>query len=191
MQARYWRHIAQHPQKQNFPGLEMRTLDMASHNATKYPTEKTNLIFYRPIGFLPPEKHNLHACAHLYASDRNSLFVVSKALGFGEEVGSMGSLSHSVVLHVSKHELALEVGKWWVSESWTPRSGQGRGVHQSRIWDGRGTHVTSSWQEGMVRRAEGRGEQRQRRKWEEARKSMGLPFLSIEEEDGEARKHKL
>jgi len=65
----------------------------------------------------------------------------------------MGSLSHSVVFYVMSEELFLkgemedereDEREWWISEAWTPRSGQGRGMHESRIWSPSGVHVASA-----------------------------------------------
>jgi hypothetical protein len=61
---------------------------MAEYNMSKSPTDYRHLSYYRPIGLIPPSSYNLHACAHLYASDRNSLFIISNAAGFGDEVGT-------------------------------------------------------------------------------------------------------
>lgn len=62
---------------------------------------------------------------------------------------------------------------WWVAEAWSPRSGQGRGVHESRLWSPRGVHVASTWQEGLIRRAERQGDQKMRIAWEEGMRSAG------------------
>lgn len=69
----------------------------------------------------------------------------------------MSSLSHSVVFHVDGAELLFddnEKGRegWFCQEAWTPRSGGGRGLHETKIWDSRGTHIASSWQDGLVRK---------------------------------------
>lgn len=94
----------------------------------------------------------------------------------------MGSLSHSVVFHVPIKDLLLkgegEEGwgeEWWVQEAWTPRSGQGRGMHESRLWSPGGIHVASTWQEGLVRKADRAEDEKQRLLWEEGmRSSMRL-----------------
>lgn len=158
----------------HFPGLEMRRVDMRAFNTNMPPSEYRQLTYYRPLGLLPPTDYNLHACAHLYASDRNSLFVVSNAVGFGDEVSVMGSLSHSVVLHVGSAELVLRGGQWWCQEAWTPRSEGGRGLHESRIWDVAGRHVASTWQDGLVRRAERVQDQKMKRAWIEGMESSGF-----------------
>lgn len=157
----------------NFPGLEMRRVDMSSFNASKSPTDYRQLSYYSTIGTIPPTEYNLHACAHLYASDRNSLFLISNAVGFGDEVGTMGSLSHSVVFHVSSKDLVLRNREWLCQEAWTPRSEGGRGLHESRIWDERGMHVASTWQDGLVRKADREEDQKQKRSWFEGMERMG------------------
>lgn len=69
-----------------------------------------------------------------------------------------------MVFHVDSRDLmfppdegAGKLGRWWVQEAWTPRSAQGRGVHESWIWSPDGTHVASTWQEGLVRQSEDGG----------------------------------
>lgn len=168
----------------------MRTVDMRTRNSSKRSSDWTNLTFYRSIGTLPPDNYNLHACAHMYASDRNGMFLISNAVGFGDEISTIGSLSHSIILHVPRKEMLLKDGTWWVQEYWTPRSGQGRGMHESRIWDVRGNHVASTWQEGMVRRAENREEQKNRLLWEEGMRRMERPFDDETQKEGFV-KHKL
>lgn len=51
---------------------------MDAHNKDRPPLERRNLKYYSVIGAMPSvrEDPNMHACAHLYASDRNSLFVM-------------------------------------------------------------------------------------------------------------------
>jgi acyl-CoA thioesterase len=153
---------------------------MSNHN-TSDPLSYRTLSLYQPVGTLPTSLPNLHACAHLYASDKNSLFVISNALGFGDHVGTMGSLSHSVVFHVRSDELLFKrqkdggkgMGEWWIQEAWTPRSGQGRGMHESRMWSPKGVHVASTWQEGLVRKAEREEDEKQRLLWEEGMRRTG------------------
>jgi hypothetical protein len=190
--CRWYRQHAIHPLPNIFPGLDVRKVDMSSYNKNKSPTEYRQLAYYRPIGTIPPTLYNLHACAHLYASDRNSLFIISNALGFQEEVGTMGSLSHSVVFHVSSKELVLKDGEWWCQESRTPRSGDGRGMHESRLWDPSGeVHIASSWQDGLVRKAEREEDQKQRLLWFEGMRKAGKLKWSESDQAKVANKHKL
>lgn len=68
----------------------------------------------------------------------------------------------------------MKDGEWWCQEAWTPRSEGGRGMHESRIWDVRGVHVASSWQDGLVRKAEKPGElHKQRLMWVEGMRRRG------------------
>ena len=51
---------------------------MEAYNKNVAPMERRNLKYYSVRGKMPSIKDdpNMHVCAHLYASDRNSLFVV-------------------------------------------------------------------------------------------------------------------
>ena len=146
---------------------------MTAFNKSKSALDYRQLSYYQAIGSIPLTDLNLHACAHLFASDRNSVFVVSQATGFGDQVGAMGSLSHSVVFHVSSKNLVLKDGAWWIQEAWTPRSEGGRGIHQSRIWDESGTHIASTWQDGLARKADKEQDQKQKKLWFEGMERAG------------------
>lgn len=154
----YWRRRKETGYNDPFPGLEARKVDMAAFNEGRDALDKRQLIYYRAIGSMPSNP-NLHACAHLYASDRNSLFIVSNHLGVGDTYTQMGSLAHTVVFHVPLEEMlvgsdaaAEESGReWFVKEDWTSRAAGGRGMFHSRVWDVRGRHVATLMQEGMVR----------------------------------------
>ena len=67
-----------------FPGLDMRKVDMDKYNRHRKTLDRRQLQFYRVIGAMPSieDDPNLHAAAHLYASDRNGLFPVSRNLEF-------------------------------------------------------------------------------------------------------------
>jgi hypothetical protein len=61
-----------------FPGLDMRKVDMAAYNEPRETLDRRQLQYYRILGVMPSveEDPNMHAAAHLYASDRNGLFPV-------------------------------------------------------------------------------------------------------------------
>lgn len=61
-----------------FPGLKTRKVDMDAYNKDRDALDRRQLQYYQVIGDMPTieEDANLHACAHLYASDRNGLFPV-------------------------------------------------------------------------------------------------------------------
>jgi len=53
-------------------------VDMERFNRHRKTLDRRQLMYYRAIGEMPSvqEDPNLHAAAHLYASDRNGLFPV-------------------------------------------------------------------------------------------------------------------
>jgi hypothetical protein len=61
-----------------FPGLNMRKVDMTAYNDPRETLDRRQLQYYKVLGNMPAidEDPNLHAVAHLYASDRNGLFFV-------------------------------------------------------------------------------------------------------------------
>lgn len=138
---------------------------MTPYNWLLKPFDKRQLYFYRLIGSLPVDDTNLHACAHLYASDRNSLFIVANNLNVGHKFTHAASLSHTVVFHSAAKDILMTGADgdrtWFCKEDWTTRAAGGRGIHQSRIVGPKGEHVASTWQEGVVRI--GRDEEEQKR----------------------------
>jgi acyl-CoA thioesterase II len=146
-----------HP-NDKFPGLTMKRVDMSAYNDPREPLERRQLIFYRPIGELPSDL-NLHMCAHLYASDRNSLFIVANHLGVGGSFSQMGSLTHTVTFHANLKDLRFErneppnssQGNWFCKEDGTDRASVGRANFHSRVFSPDGVHVMSIVQDGMVR----------------------------------------
>lgn len=165
-------------EEEEFPGVEVRRVDMGAYNDTREVRESPDLYrqlqYFRFIGSpegaddsTKPSKEeeerdatgeydNLYACAHLYASDKNSLFVITSALGL-EMIVQMASLSHTVVFHGLGEPLRMidwrsgGERKWFVQEGSTSRSGENRGLHESRIWGPDGTLVATTLQDGMVR----------------------------------------
>lgn len=156
----YWQRLKEGRSNDPCPGLETRKADMTAYNAPLSPLDRRQLYFYRIIGTLPPDP-NLHACAHLFASDRNSLFIVANHLDMAHcfEDGfhaQMASLSHTVVFHTPVPALMMtdpdtESKLWFCKEDWTTRAAGGRGIHNSRLIGPGGVHIASTWQEGMVR----------------------------------------
>lgn len=187
-------YLPSHPNHLNpLPGLHLRKVDMTAYNTGREPIDKRQLTFYSIRGGLPSpyssqpsngnsktksitREANLHAIAHLYASDRNSLFIVPNHLELGREYTRMASLSHTVIFHVGIEDMAMsdeppeddprafptakesrrgEEGtkrKWYMQESWITRAEGGRGLHTTRLWDPeRGVHLASTMQDGLVR----------------------------------------
>lgn len=168
---------------QAFPGAEMRKVDMRKYHqlvqaggidgggGEMHPERWRLLMFYRLLreqdvrenmraqsneGVEDESDLNLHACAHLYVSDRNSLFLAQRAFGFESVVGELGSLAHTVIFHgpASSLKMVDDKGnrKVYVQESWTSNSGADRVCHNSRLWDYQdGRIIATTLQDGMMR----------------------------------------
>ncbi|KIW85964.1 acyl-CoA thioesterase II [Fonsecaea pedrosoi CBS 271.37] len=161
-----------------FPGVETRRVDMTKYNDKVEPGGGPNgeqaprwrqLLFYRLYQDDDPAEArerdeaandvNLHAAAHLYASDRNSLFLIQRALGYEAVRTTMASLSHTVIFHGLADHLRMvddskpdRPSKWFVQESWTSNGADNRGCHHSLLWDpNTGRVIGTSMQDGMVR----------------------------------------
>lgn len=122
-------YLPAHPEHFNpLPGLHLRKVDMTTFNKPRQHIDRRQLNFYTLRGALPnptapypppispptsiPEftitkEANLHAAAHLYASDRNSLFIVPNHLDRPRDYTRMASLSHSVIFHVGIKDLIM------------------------------------------------------------------------------------
>ncbi|KAI4709488.1 hypothetical protein J4E89_005504 [Alternaria sp. Ai002NY15] len=119
-------YLPAHPDHFNpIAGLHIRKADMSKYNQSRHPLDRKQLTFYTLRGalplptapYLPPSESdqkltltreaNMHACAHLYASDRNSLFIVPNHLDRPRGYKRMASLSHSVIFHVGIKDLIM------------------------------------------------------------------------------------
>lgn len=119
-------YLPAHPEHFNpVAGLHLRKVDMAKFNGPRQPLDRRQLMFYTLRGSLPlptapyppvpssvgktslTREANMHACAHLYASDRNSLFIVPNHLDRARDYTRMASLAHSVVFHVGVKDLIM------------------------------------------------------------------------------------
>jgi len=154
-----------------FPGVETRKVDMTKYNGTveegggpdgQGASRWRQLLFYRLIIDEDGEEQddvdlNLHAAAHMYAGDRNSIFLIQRALGYEQRVTPMASLSYTVVFQgpiAERLRMTDSHGrpKWFVQESWTSHSGDNRGCHESRLIDYEtGQLVGRTLQDGMIR----------------------------------------
>lgn len=126
---------------------------MDAYNTDLPALHRRSLIYYSAIGSMPSitSNPNLHACAHLYASDINSLFMVAAHTGLEHNYSQMASLSQTFVFHGQAQVFELAVGGWYVQEVGTDRLGDGRATHWSRIWSEDGGHVASTVQDGLLR----------------------------------------
>lgn len=174
--------------EREFPGLDVRKTDMREYNQSEvikaHPETYRQLAQYRlkgspdadPSATLEQiheresngEYDNLYACAHMYASDKNSLLLIPRALGI-KQFGEMASLALTVIVHTHGEALRMidwdavaasaSLGtdaktlpmKWFVQEGWTPRSAENRAVHESFLWSPDGTLLATSMQDSMLR----------------------------------------
>lgn len=170
-----------------FPGLQCRKVDMREWNSKRHPMERRQLIFYRMIfdrekGEKEAEEEgmgmNMQLCAHLYASDRNSLFIVANLFDLGDLWTNMSSLSHTVIFHAEEGEMRFGSstsekttttttkrtkspfhkannddggGRWFCMEVFGSRMHGGRAVHNCRIFNDEGTHIATCMQDGLIR----------------------------------------
>lgn len=170
-----------------FPGLQCRKVDMREWNSKRHPMERRQLIFYRMIFDREKEKEedqgmnmsmNMQLCAHLYASDRNSLFIVANLFDLGDLWTNMSSLSHTVIFHAEEGEMRFGTskttstttktkrtkspfhkannddgggGRWFCMEVFGSRIHGGRAVHNCRIFNDEGIHIATCMQDGLIR----------------------------------------
>lgn len=158
----YWQRRKDTGINAAFPGLQMLKVAMGPYNESKHPLDRRQLIMYRTIGDLAPDP-NLHLVAHLYASDRNSLFIVANAFDVGDVYSQMGSLTHTVTFHAPMEDLMFgpstswssplddSTGKYFCKEDWTTRASQGRAMYHSNLWTASGVHAATIVQDGMIR----------------------------------------
>ncbi|QIW95765.1 hypothetical protein AMS68_001283 [Peltaster fructicola] len=154
----YWQLQKETGENDKFPGLQTTKVDMKAFNDGRSGTERRQLIFYRTIGAMSDDS-NLHIAAHLYASDRNSLFIVANHFEVGGKYSQMGSLTHTVIFHSPIEQMMFPPpakhsspqGDWYCKEDWTTRIGSGRGMFHCRVLSPNGTHIATVMQDGMIR----------------------------------------
>ncbi|EMC97947.1 hypothetical protein BAUCODRAFT_155205 [Baudoinia panamericana UAMH 10762] len=158
----YWKRRKETGTNDQFPGLEMRKVEMEKYNSQRHPLDRRQLMFYRTLGDLKSDP-NLHLCAHLYASDRNSLFIVANHFEVGDIYTQMGSLVHSVTFHGDAKDALFgpsthtdsplddQNGRWFAKEDWGSRMSGGRTMFHSRLFSANGTHIATVLQDGMIR----------------------------------------
>lgn len=183
--ADWWTDNVQqgHIDEPEFPGVDFRKTDMKDYNQRKEiqqrPDQYRQLAQYRLKGSPDEdstatlaqirerdragEYDNLYACAHMYASDKNSLLLIPRALGI-KQWSEMASLTLTVIIH--QHGEALRMidwaaattdkdsgvaMKWFIQEGWTPQSAENRAIHESHLWSPDGTLIATSLQDSMFR----------------------------------------
>lgn len=170
-------YLPKHPEHFNpIPGLHLRKVEMQKYNHDKAPSDRRQLIFYTLRGTLPlptvpypppttapfsVKAANLHACAHLYASDHNSLFLIPNHLGRGRDFTRMASIAHTVIFHTGIKDLIMTPEPRIHSQHAHPTAFQDESLtlcdtngDQTSDTDGRKWFVQESW---FSRAGSGRG----------------------------------
>lgn len=160
----YWKLLEDGHRNEDFPGLECRKADMTAYNANRHALDRRQLIFYRTLGEMPDDP-NMHLCAHIFASDRNSLYIVSNLHEVGDHFTAMSSLTHTISLHGSPEALKFYPnkktgtpmddtdgkGRWFCMEAYGTRLDSGRALYNARFWSNDNTHVMTAMQDGLIR----------------------------------------
>jgi hypothetical protein len=121
------------------------------------PIDRTSLYIYSTMGEPDPSKPkdpNLDACAHLYHSDRESIWSVLRNFEILDVMEAASSLSHTVIFHGGPEKLAFhgpQGRRWFFQETTARRVSDGRGLHEGRIYDGDGNLVVSTMQDGALK----------------------------------------
>lgn len=120
-------YLPAHPEHFNpTAGLHLRKVDMSAFNKSRDAFDRRQLMFYSLRGALPlptspfppppqtsgekmslTREANLHACTHLYASDRNTLYIIPDHFHRSRDVTRLASLSHTVIFHVGIRDIIM------------------------------------------------------------------------------------
>lgn len=142
----------------DFPGLSIRKVDMDKYNTLRSPFNRRQLHYYSILGEMPPFETdpNLHVCAHLYASDRNGLFIIPNHTGAGDHYNQLATLSHTVVFQsTAASELSMldRQGRlrWFCQELRLDGVDDGRGLVASQMWTDAEALLALTVQDGLLR----------------------------------------
>jgi acyl-CoA thioesterase II len=148
----------QEPCVVTFPGIYTTLFPFEELYKTLAPIDRKSLFIYTTITDKNSEQEhdpNLDACAHLYHSDRESIYSMIRQYELSDILGAASTLSHTVTLHVGADQLRFrdESGKrkWFWSETGAKRVADGRGLHEGRIYDSDGVLIASAMQDGMLK----------------------------------------
>jgi acyl-CoA thioesterase len=166
-----------------FPGMITSILPFEKMHHTKKPLARKNLYIYAGLSikdFKDPsikvveteaeedDDLALMAAAHLYHSDRESVWSVLRQYELLDILNGAASLSHTVTFHGDPHDLRLWEPKtrrkrWFYMESASERVSDGRVLHQAKLYDEDGKHVATTLQDGAIRLSFGSEEERLKR----------------------------
>ncbi|RYP29437.1 hypothetical protein DL767_006706 [Monosporascus sp. MG133] len=145
-----------------FPAVDMKKVDLSSYNEGKPLHERRELLLYRLLAPLPASDPDVHIMVHAFQADRNGLLMVGNQAGIGFNLGRAASLSYSFVVHVNPADAVMGYGEdqWWIMEACFPRLEAGRAIIMGKIWSPEGVHVATEYQDGILRPAQPRREEK-------------------------------
>jgi hypothetical protein len=127
------------------------------HQATE-PIERENIYVYSSLydddTTLDPIDANLDACAHMYHSDRESVWGMVRQYDLLDVLDSAASLSHTIIFHTGADQTVFRDSKgrrFFYLETGCKRLSDGRGLHEGKIYDAEGNHVATTQQDGAIR----------------------------------------
>jgi len=121
------------------------------------PLDRHNLYIFSTIySEDSPVDPNLDACAHLYHSDRESIWSILRQYELLDILDAASSLSHTVIFHAGAADRLSFKGKdgkrrWFYQETWSKRMSDARSLHEGRIYDASGYHIASTMQDGAIK----------------------------------------
>jgi acyl-CoA thioesterase len=139
-----------------FPGLQTSVLPLPKLHEQHRPLDRQNLyIFTALTEHSADPDYNLEACAHLYHSDRESIFAIVKSYELMDVLDVASSLSHTVVFHVPGDELSFHDKsgrrRWFYQETQSKRISDGRALFEGKIYNRAGTLVATLMQDGAFK----------------------------------------
>lgn len=139
-----------------FPGLKISVLPLERVHKNKRPLDRKNLYFFRAnIEPSVEPDYNLEACAHLFHSDRESIWSILRQYELLDILEVASSLSHTVIFHVGGEELSFhdQQGRerWFFQETQSKRVSDGRALHEGKIYNRAGLMVASTMQDGAIK----------------------------------------
>jgi acyl-CoA thioesterase len=140
----------------SFPGMYTSILPFKNFHENQPPIDRQSLYIYSAnLDPTTTPDFNLEACAHLYHSDRESIWSVLRQFELLDVIEVASSLSHTVTFHVGAEKLRFfdeeRKRRWYFLETSAKRVNDGRGLHEGRVYDREGNHVATTMQDGAIR----------------------------------------
>lgn len=137
-----------------FPGMFTSILPLEKHHKGVPVLQRRNIYIYSRQQDGPSTDPNLDACAHMFHSDRESVWGIVRQFGLLGVLNAASSLSHTVIFHGGPDSVRFKDGdeqRWFFLETGSKRLADGRGLHDGKIWDAEGRHIASTLQDGAIR----------------------------------------